>query len=96
MGYAPMAAARDTTWPDSLIATDLRLVSVRPGVVYGQYRFRVTQRGITSFGTSERVFVSTPRGWRIAVSTAFYAPGGTSPAPVVLAVATLIDGTGAA
>jgi imidazolonepropionase-like amidohydrolase len=95
LGYAPMASARDTTWPDSLIATDLRLVPVRPGVVYGQYRYRVTQRGVTTTGTSERVFVRTPRGWRIAVSTAFPAPPGTTPAPIALVGATLIDGTGA-
>src|SRR3972149_9227095 len=36
LGYAPMAASRDTTWPDSLIATDLRLVPVRPRGGYGQ------------------------------------------------------------
>ena len=94
LGYAPFAAARDTTWPDSLIATDLRLVPLRPGVVYGQYRYRVTQRGVTTIGTSERVFVRTSAGWRIAVSTAFGAPPGTSPAPVVLTGATLVDGTG--
>jgi hypothetical protein len=64
LGYAPMAAARDTSWPDSLIATDLRLIPVRPGVVYGQYRYRVTQRGVTTIGTSERVFVRTPAGWK--------------------------------
>jgi imidazolonepropionase-like amidohydrolase len=96
LGYAPMATSRDTTWPDSLIATDLRLVPVRPGVVYGQYRYRVTQNGRTTNGTSERIFVQTPRGWRIAVSTAFAAPEGTPPAPVALLGATLIDGTGAA
>ena len=96
MGYAPMAASRDTTWPDSLIATDLRLVPVRPGVVYGQYRYRVAQRGITTNGTSERLFVRTPRGWQIAVSTAFPAPAGTRPAAVVLTGATLVDGTGRA
>ncbi|MFI5213946.1 MAG: amidohydrolase family protein, partial [Gemmatimonadales bacterium] len=96
MGYTPMAASRDTTWPDSLIATDLRLVPVRPGVVYGQYRYRVTQHGITTNGTSERLFVRTPGGWRIAVSTAFPAPAGTHPAPVVLTGATLVDGTGRA
>ncbi len=96
MGYAPMAAARDTSWPDSLIATDLALVPVRPGVVYGTYRYRVTQHGVTSHGTSERLFVRTPAGWRIAVSTAFGAPAGTSPAPIILAGATLVDGTGAA
>ena len=76
LGYAAMAAARDTSWPDSLIATDLRLIPVRPGVVYGQYRYRVTQRGITTIGTSERVFVRTPAGWKIAVTTAFGLPPG--------------------
>ena len=95
MGYAPFAAQRDTTWPDSLIATDLELVPVRPGVVYGQYRYRVTQRGVTTLGTSERLFVKTARGWRIAVSSAFPAPRGTHPAPVALVGATLVDGTGA-
>jgi len=94
MGYAPMAASRDTTWPDSLIATDLRLIPIRPGVVYGHYRYRVTQRGITTNGVSERIFVRTPRGWRIAVSTAFGAPPGTAPAPIVLTGATVVDGTG--
>jgi imidazolonepropionase-like amidohydrolase len=95
LGYAPFAAQRDTTWPDSLIATDLELVPVRPGVVYGQYRYRVTQHGVTTLGTSERVFVETARGWKIAVSTAFPAPRGTHPAPVALVGATLVDGTGA-
>ena len=95
LGYAPFAAQRDTTWPDSLVATDLELVQVRPGVVYGQYRYRVTQHGLTTIGTSERVFVKTPHGWKIAVSTAFPAPPGTHPAPVALLGATLVDGTGA-
>lgn len=94
LGFAPFAAQVDTVWPDSLIATDLRLVPVAPGVVYGSYRYRVTQAGLTTHGTSERVFIRTPRGWRIAVSTAFPAPPGTPPAPVVLSGATLIDGTG--
>jgi imidazolonepropionase-like amidohydrolase len=96
LGYAPFAAQRDTTWPDSLVVTDVRLLPVRPGVVYGQYRYRVTQHGETTIGTSERVFVKTPRGWRIAVSTAFPAPPGTAPAPVALVGATLVNGTGAA
>jgi imidazolonepropionase-like amidohydrolase len=95
LGYAPLAAQRDTTWPDSLIATDLALVPIRPGVVYGQYRYRVTQHGVTAIGTSERLFVRTGAGWRIAVSTAFPAPPGTHPAPVALVGATLVDGTGA-
>jgi imidazolonepropionase-like amidohydrolase len=95
LGYAPLAAQRDSTWPDSLIASDLQLVPIRPGVVYGQYRYRVTQGGVTTNGTSERIFVRTPQGWRIAVSTAFAAPPGTAPAPVALTGATLVTGTGA-
>ncbi|MGA2382900.1 MAG: amidohydrolase family protein [Gemmatimonadales bacterium] len=95
LGYASFAAQRDTTWPDSLIATDLELVPIRPGVVYGQYRYRVTQHGVTTLGTSERVFVKTASGWKIAVSTAFPAPHGTHPAPMALTGATLVDGTGA-
>jgi imidazolonepropionase-like amidohydrolase len=47
-----------------------------------------------SAGISERMFVRTDAGWRIAVSTAFAAPAGT-PAPArALVGATLIDGTG--
>jgi imidazolonepropionase-like amidohydrolase len=95
LGYAPFAAQRDTTWPDSLIVTDVRLVAVRPGVVYGQYRYRVTQHGETTAGTSERLFVRTAHGWKIAVTTAFPAPPGTPGAPVALVGATLVDGTGA-
>src|SRR5262249_35896366 len=83
-------------WPDSLIATHLRLVPVRPGVVYGTYRYRVTQHGVTSLGTSERLFVRTPGGWKIAVSTAFGAPAGTAPPALAWTGGTLIDGTGAA
>jgi hypothetical protein len=74
LGYATWAARRDTTWPDTLVARDLRVVPVAPGVVYGTYQYRVTQRGVTSEGISERVFVRTPDGWRIAVSTAFGLP----------------------
>jgi len=94
LGFAPFAAVRDTTWPDSLMASDIRLVQLQPGLVYGSYRYRVTQRGVTSFGTSERVFVRTPAGMKIAVSTAFPAPPGTPPPPLVLLGATLIDGRG--
>ncbi len=91
LGYAPFAAQRDTTWPDTLVVTDLELVPLRPGVVYGQYRYRVTQHGVTTAGTSERVFVETPRGWKIAVTTAFPAPPGTPPAPLALVGATLVN-----
>jgi imidazolonepropionase-like amidohydrolase len=90
-GFARWPARTDTTWPDTLVARDLRLVPVAPGVVYGTYHYRVTQRGVTSEGISERVFVRTPDGWRIAVSTAFGLPAGATPPPVALVGGTLLN-----
>jgi imidazolonepropionase-like amidohydrolase len=91
LGFQNWSARRDSTWPDTLVARDLRLVPVAPGVVYGTYHYRVTQRGVTSEGISERVFVRTPQGWRIAVSTAFGLPANASPPPIVILGATLIN-----
>ena len=91
LGFAGWPARRDTTWPDTLVARDLRLVPLAPGVVYGTYHYRVTQAGSTSEGISERVFVHTPDGWRIAVTTAFGLPDGAAPPPVALAGGTLVN-----
>src|ERR671914_35391 len=91
LGYALWPARRDSTWPDTLVARDLRVVPIAPGVVYGTYHYRVTQSGATSEGISERVFVRTPDGWRIAVSTAFGLPTGASPPPVAIVGATLVS-----
>ena len=91
LGFEDWSARRDSTWPDTLVARDLRLVPVAPGVVYGTYHYRVTQRGVTSEGVSERVFVHTPQGWKIAVSTAFGLPANASPPPVAIVGATLIN-----
>jgi hypothetical protein len=71
LGYEDWSARRDSTWPDTLIARNLRVVPVAPGVVYGTYCYTVTGNDTTSNGVSERVFVKTPEGWRIAVTTAF-------------------------
>jgi imidazolonepropionase-like amidohydrolase len=90
-GYKDWSARRDTTWPDTLVARDLRLVRLAPGVVYGTYHYRVTQGGVTTEGISERVFVQTPTGWRIALSTAFGLPEGAAPPPVALVGATLVN-----
>jgi imidazolonepropionase-like amidohydrolase len=90
-GFERWPARTDTTWPDTLVARDLRLVPVSPGVVYGTYHYRVTQRGATSEGVSERVFVRTSEGWRIAVSTAFGLPAGAAPPPVTLVGGTLLN-----
>jgi hypothetical protein len=76
LGYENWSARRDSTWPDTLIAKNLRVLSISRGVVYGSYCYTVTQKDTTSSGVSERVFVRTPDGWRIAVTTAFGLPPG--------------------
>jgi ketosteroid isomerase-like protein len=79
LGYESWSARRDSTWPDTLIARNLHVVSIAPGVVYGSYCYTVTQKDTTSSGVSERVFVKTAEGWRIAVTTAFGLPAGAPP-----------------
>ena len=76
LGYENWSARRDSTWPDTLIARNLRVTPVAPGVVYGTYCYTVTQKDTTSSGVSERVFVKTAEGWKIAVTTAFGLPVG--------------------
>ena len=76
LGYEGWSARRDSTWPDTLVAQNLRVHSIAPGVVYGTYSYTVTQKDTTSSGVSERVFVKTPEGWKIAVTTAFGLPAG--------------------
>ncbi len=76
LGYENWSARRDSTWPDTLIARNLRVLPVAPGVVYGTYCYTVTQHDTTTSGVSERIFVKTPNGWRIAITTAFGLPVG--------------------
>lgn len=76
LGYDGWNARRDSTWPDTLIARNLKVVPIRPGVVYGTYCYTVTQNGTTTSGVSERLFVKTEEGWKIAVTTAFGLPAG--------------------
>ena len=78
LGYDNWSALRDSTWPDTLIARNLRVTPIIPGVVYGTYCYTVTQKDTTWSGVSERVFVKTPEGWRIAVTTAFGLPVGAA------------------
>ncbi len=96
VGFAEFAAGVGTGWPDSIEAEDMHLTPVRPGLVYGTYRYRVRYGAVEQSGLSERFFLATPAGFKIAVSTAFQALPGVPPPPKVLAGATLIDGTGAA
>jgi imidazolonepropionase-like amidohydrolase len=96
LGYAGLAATAGQGWPDHIDAEDLRLTPVRPGVVYGTYRYRVRYGANEVSGISERVFLDSPQGWKIAVSTAFPNLPGVPPPPRALVGATLVDGTGAA
>lgn len=79
LGYDGWSARRDSTWPDTLVARNLRVHALAPGVVYGTYCYTVTQKDTTSSGVSERVFLKTSDGWRIAVTTAFGLPPGAPP-----------------
>ncbi len=95
LGYADFAKEADSGWPDFFEALDLKLVSVTPGVVYGSYRYRVRYGTREETGVSERLFMHTKEGWRIAATTAFATPGAAPPARALVG-ATLITGTGAA
>lgn len=96
LGYEGLAATAGQGWPDHIAAEDLRLTPVRPGLVYGTYRYRVRYGQEEVSGLSERLFLETPQGWKIAVSTAFPSLPGVPPPPRALVGATLVDGTGAA
>lgn len=94
-GYEEFAKGAGGAWPDTLEATDLRLTPIRPGIVYGSYRYRVRYGANESSGISERIFVETPQGWRVALTGAINTPG-VPPSPRAITGATLIDGRGGA
>ena len=94
-GYDSFAAGVGAGWPDTLAAAQLRIVPITPDVAYGVYRYRVVDSSGSVRGVSERVFVRTPEGWKIAVTTAFPTPDAPPP-PLAIVGATLVDGTGAA
>jgi imidazolonepropionase-like amidohydrolase len=96
LGYAAHEKAAGENWPDTFDASDLELVPVQPGVVYGTYRYRVRYGADEQTGISERLFVKTSEGWKIAMTSAFPAPQETPPPPRAIVGATLVDGTGAA
>jgi imidazolonepropionase-like amidohydrolase len=95
LGYEAHEKSAGENWPDTFDASDLELVSVQPGVVYGTYRYRVRYGADEQTGISERLFLRTPDGWKIAMTSAFPAPPGTPPPPRAIVGATLVDGTGA-
>jgi len=94
LGFESLAKETGAAWPDVFEGLDLELVPVRPGLVYGTYRYRVRYGDSEQSGISERLFLQTDRGWRIAVTGAFPSPPGTPPPPRALVGATLVDGTG--
>jgi hypothetical protein len=81
-------------WPEVFEASDLRVTPLQDGLVYGTYRYRVRFSGTETSGISERLFVRTVDGWRIAITTAFGNPPGTPAPPRALVGGTLVDGTG--
>lgn len=76
LGFDGLAASTGHGWPDRFEAHDLRVFALTEDVVYGQYRYRVQYADDVREGISERLFVRTAEGWRIAVTTAFDAPEG--------------------
>jgi hypothetical protein len=78
LGYADFAKGAPATgsddWPEKLEADDVQTHWLAPGVVYGAYRYRVTIKGVTTTGISERVLLKLDDGWKISVTTAFEAP----------------------
>lgn len=83
-------------WPDTIEANDMHLTPLQPGLVYGTYRYRVRYGADEHSGISERFFVKTPHGWKIAVTGAIDTPPGTPAPPRALTGGTLIDGRGGA
>lgn len=95
-GYEELAKGAGSAWPDTIEATDMRLTPLRPGMVYGTYRYRVRYGADEHSGISERIFVETPQGWKIALTGAIDTPPGTPPTPRAITNVTLIDGRGGA
>jgi imidazolonepropionase-like amidohydrolase len=94
LGYDSLAANRDRGWPDLFEPLDLELTWVRDGLVYGTYRYRVRYGATEQAGLSERLFVSTGAGWKIAMTSAFPATPGVPAPPRAIVGGTVWDGTG--
>lgn len=67
----PTRTDSNPSWPDTLIVNEMRVAPMAPGVVYGMYRYRGIVQGKAAIGISERVFVKTPRGWKISYTASF-------------------------
>src|SRR2546421_8605893 len=69
-GYDSFAAGVGATWPDTLVATNFRIVPVTPDVAYGVYPYRPVDSSGSGRGVSERAFGRTPQGRKVAGTTA--------------------------
>jgi hypothetical protein len=69
-GYLLFAEARRASddWPDTLIVGPPTLIWVAPGVVWAAFEYEGVVGRDTARGWSERLFVKTGRGWKIAVT----------------------------
>ncbi|HEY3055819.1 MAG TPA: amidohydrolase family protein [Thermoanaerobaculia bacterium] len=94
-GFEEFEKARGP-WPDSIEASEIHLTPLQPGLVYGTYRYRVRYGAEEHSGISERLFMNTPAGWKIALTGAIDTPPGTPAPPRAIVGATLIDGRGGA
>ncbi len=94
-GYEDFAKGAGSGWPDTIEATDIHLTPIRPGIVYGTYRYRVRYGADEISGISERLFVETPEGWKIGLTGAIATPD-VPPSPRAITGATLLDGRGGA
>ncbi|MEA2239263.1 MAG: hypothetical protein QOC81_3987 [Thermoanaerobaculia bacterium] len=95
-GFEAFAKGAGANWPDLIEANDIHLTPLQPGFVYGTYRYRVRYGSDEHVGISERLFVGTPKGWKIAITGAIDSPAGTPAPPRALTGAMLIDGRGGA
>src|SRR2546430_3171819 len=82
-GYDEFARDAGDGWPDTLVATHLRIVPVSPDVAYGVYRYRVVDTSGSARGVSERGFVRPPAGWK-GGGRAALPPPGARPAPAAV------------
>lgn len=71
-GFFLFAEARRASdeWPDTLITGRPELVWIAPGVVWGAFPYSSVVGADTTRGWSERLFVKTGGGWKIAVTGA--------------------------
>jgi hypothetical protein len=69
-GFRWFAEARRASeqWPDTFLAEQPTFRWIAPGVVWGAFSYRAVEGRDTTDGVSERLFVKTGNGWKIAVT----------------------------